>query len=358
VDIGPRRPGQRPTEGPADRRAGGSWHIENRVDRSRPVAEPRQDASVSGTRPTLRPEPAARGLASGDPEDLAERFGAAWDGMIDLAGQVPPELPSRLEGWTVRDVLVHLGSWDEHPTFASLLDDARHGRVHELDDADARNALVIAAHQDAGPDEILGALLAARDRGLDFLRSPDAPVIGREWTDSTLGQLPVTGVLFASAFELAVHALDIAEPEQVPPALLDAGVAALVDLAGALAARRGLRTSVAIVTPTGAWATSTEPSSWSTTPLGTVQPRDLRWPAVEGCAQDVLDAAAGRQLAAQLLLTRRLRLHDLPALLRLSPALEEVKGFPGGPTLRAATRTLGQTAQLIGRLGSAVRNRF
>ena len=53
-----------------------------------------------------------------------------------------------------------------------------------------------------------------------------------------------------------------------------------------------------------------------------------------------------------------LRLHDLPALLRLSPALEEVAGFPGGPTLRAAARTLGQTAQLIGRFGSAVRNRF
>ncbi|HET9658337.1 MAG TPA: maleylpyruvate isomerase N-terminal domain-containing protein [Kineosporiaceae bacterium] len=313
---------------------------------------------MSGTSPSLRPEPLSRGLASGDPEDLAELFAGAWDAMIDLAGRIYPDQPSRLDGWTVRDVLIHLGSWEEHRIFARLLDDARHGRVHELDDADARNDLVVAAHHDASAEEILAALADARDRGLDFLCSPEAHTLGREWTETALGQLPVAGVLAASTFELAVHALDIAEPEQIPVALLDAGVAALVDLVGALAARRGLRTMVAVVTPSGSWGTSTEPNSWMTVPLAPVQARELRWPAVEGCAQDILDAAAGRQLAAQLLLTRRFRLHDLPALLRLTPALEEVTGLPGGPALRAAARTLGQTAQLIGRLGNAVRNRF
>lgn len=310
-------------------------------------------------RPPLRPEPDACGLASAEPDELRELFAGAWDAMIDLAGRVPLEQASRLPGWTARDVLVHVGSWDEHPTFASLLDDARHGRVHELDDADARNAMVVAAHHDADRADIQQALRTARDRGLDFLGSAELTTIGQDWTDSTVGRLPVTGVLMAVSFELAVHALDVAEPGQVPGRLLDAGVGALVDLAGALAARRGLDVTVAVVTPVGSWATGCEPGAWTTValPAGT-RSKDLGWPAVEGRAQDVLDAAAGRQLAAQLLVTRRLKLHDVPALLRLSGALDEVTGLPGGSALHAATRALNQTARLIGRLGGAVRSRF
>jgi uncharacterized protein (TIGR03083 family) len=314
---------------------------------------------VSASRPGLRPEPSARGLATANPDDLAELFGGAWDAVIQLAGTVPLDRPSRLAGWTARDVLVHLGSWEEHRSFASLLDDARHGRVHEVDDADARNALLVAAHHDADADDITHALREARDRGLDFLRSPDVTSIGRDWTDSTVGPLPVAGVVMASGFELAVHALDVAEPARLPRPLLDAGVAALVDLAGALAARRGLELTVAVITPEGAWATDCLPGSWSTAPLpGTTTSRDLGWPAVEGLAADVLDAAAGRRLAAQLLITRRLRLHDVPALLRLSGALEEVTGLPGGSALSTAARALGQTVQLVSRLGGVVRNRF
>jgi uncharacterized protein (TIGR03083 family) len=301
----------------------------------------------------------SRGLASADPDDLVMLFTDAWDALIDLAARVPLDRPSRLEGWSTRDVLVHLGSWEEHRTFATLLDDARHGRVHEPDDADARNTLVIAAHHDASGDEIGQALQAARDRGRSFLSSGELITIGQQWTDSALGQLPVAGLVMASAFELAVHALDITDPGEVPAPLLDAGLAALVDLAGALAARRGLEITVAVITPAGGWVTDCEPGAWSTGALpGTSRARDLRWPAVEGQAHDILDAAAGRQLAAQLLVTRRLRLHDVPALLRLSSALDEVPGIPAGSALRATARALGQTAQLIGRLGNAVRSRL
>lgn len=314
---------------------------------------------MSVPQPFLRPEPGSRGLASAEPDELRELFAGAWDAMIELAGQVPLDQASRLAGWTAHDVLVHLGSWEEHPTFASLLDDARHGRMHEPDDGDARNALLVAAHHDADRDDIRQALRAARDRGLEFLGSAELSTIGTDWTRSSLGPLPVTGVVMAVAFELAVHALDVTEPGQVPPPLLDAGLAALVDLAGALAARRGLDVTVAVITPTGSWATGAEPGSWTTAALPQGRrARDLGWPAVEGTAHDVLDAAAGRELAAQLLVTRRLRLYDLPALLRLSVALDEVTGLPGGPALRATARALGQTAQLIGRLGGVVRNRF
>jgi uncharacterized protein (TIGR03083 family) len=314
---------------------------------------------VSASRPGPRPELSSRGLATSDADDLAALLVGAWNAVIELAETVPLDRPSRLTGWTVRDVLVHLGSWEEHRSFASLLDDARHGRVHEVDDADARNALLVAAHHDADADDIARALREARDRGLDFLRSPEVTSIGGDWTDSTLGPLPVAGLVMASGFELAVHALDVAEPAVLPRPLLDAGVAALVDLAGALAARRGLNLTVAVITPDGGWATSCAPGSWSTVPLpGTTTARDLGWPAVEGLAADVLDAAAGRRLAAQLLITRRLRLYDVPALLRLSGALEEVTGLPGGSALNTAARALGQTVQLVSRLGGAVRSRF
>lgn len=314
---------------------------------------------MSAPRPHLRPDPQSRGLASANAADLQDMFAGAWNAMIDLAARVPAGQPSRLEGWSAHEVLVHLGSWDEHRTFASLLDDARHGRVHEPDDADARNALVIAAHHDATGDDIDHALRTARDRGLEFLTSGELATIGPDWTDSALGQLPVAGVVMASTFELAVHALDLTEPGQVPAALLDAGVAALVDLVGALAARRGLEITVAVVTPIGSWATGCLPGAWMTIPLqGSTRARNLGWPAVEGTAPDILDAAAGRQLAAQLLVTRRLRLYDVPALLRLTGALEEVAGIPGGSALRTAARTLDQSARLIGRLGGAVRSRL
>ncbi len=313
---------------------------------------------MSGTRPPLAPEADERGLAGGDPAQVAELVSVAWTAGAQLAARLPLDAPSRLDGWTVRDVLVHLGSWEEHRTFATLFDDARHDRVHEVDDVDARNAHVVAAHHDASAAEIVAALEAARDRALEFFAAPDARSIGRAWTDSGVGPLPVGAVVLGSAFELAVHALDITSPDDVPPGLLDAGVAALVDLAGALAARRGLRATVAVVTPIGCWVTGAAGGAWSTMalPPGTLA-RDLGWPAVEGRAHDVLDAAAGRRLGAQLVATRSLRLYDLGGLLRLTSALDAVPGLPGGSALHAAAQALAQTGRMLSRLGGALRRR-
>lgn len=313
---------------------------------------------MSGTRLSLAPEANARGLSSGDPADIAALLDDAWTAVVELATSLSLDAPSRLEEWTVRDVLVHLGSWDEHLTFARLIDDARHGRVHDVDDAEARNALITAAHDDASAAEIATALETARDRALGFLASPEAASLGLTWTDSGVGSLPVSAVLLGSAFELAVHALDITSADEVSPALLNAGVAALVDLAGALAARRLINTTVAVVTPIGSWVTGTHERDWATMelPPGTMA-RSLGWPSVEGRAHDVLDAAAGRQLGAQLVLNRSLRLHDLPGLLRLTPALDAVPGLPGGSALHAAAQTLAQTGRMLSKFGTALRRR-
>jgi uncharacterized protein (TIGR03083 family) len=308
---------------------------------------------VPGAPEPLVPQPAEQGLASAAPRDVAELVDGAWAGLLEVADQVDPGAPSRLPGWTAHDVLVHLGNWPGEGRLDRQLEDARTGRLRSFDDVDARNAGLVAEHRDASRAEVLAALRAARERAAAFLADPDADVLGRRPVLSRVGELPATGVLVAQAFELAVHALDLvpAGAPAPPAALLDAGVGALVDVTAALAARRGLECSFAVVTPQARWAAGVRNEAWTTVRLeGAVPARQLPWPAVEATAADVLDAAAGRTLAAQLLLTRRLRLHDVPGLLRLLPALDAAPGLPGGSALQAAARAIGQAGALVGRL--------
>ena len=305
----------------------------------------------------LVPQPGERGLASTDPAQVAPLLDGAWAGLLEVAAEVDLDAPSRLERWSARDVLVHLGAWDGHRDMSNEVDEARSARVVSQDDRDARNAGLVAEHHDASREEVLEALSAARSRTADLLAHPEADVLGRRWVGSVVGDLPLTGLLVAQAYELAVHALDLAPAgaREPPSGLLDAGVAAVVDVTGALAARRGLSTSFCVVTPAGSWAVGAADDAWTTLRLGVdVLARDLPWPALEGSAADVLDATAGRTLAAQLVLTRRLRLHDVPGLLRLLPALEAAPGLPGGSAAQATLRTIAQTGRLAGRLGGGL----
>jgi len=305
----------------------------------------------------LRPEPTGRGFASVDPAEVADLVTAAWDGVAELAHRLDLDAPSRLPGWTVRDVLVHLGSWPEHVRFSRLVDDVRLGRVPERDDVDARNALVVAAHADAAPADVAAAMARARDGALAFLTSPDAERLGREPAESPVGPIPLTCVVAASAYELAVHALDVCPPGDAPAPVLHAGVGALVDTTGALVARAALTTRFAVFTPLGGWGCSGDGDGWTTLALGTsLNVDELGWPSLQGTAADVLDAASGRRPALQLVLTRRLRLGDVPGLLGLLPALESVPGLPGGKALRAAARTLARTGWMVGRIGATFRS--
>ncbi|HEY6795378.1 MAG TPA: hypothetical protein VI248_11930 [Kineosporiaceae bacterium] len=311
---------------------------------------------MSGARPPLRPEPTARGLASLDPAELAELVTTAWGGMIELSGGLDLERPSRRPGRTVRDVLIPLGSWPEHLRFERLVDEVRTRRVPARDDVGARNALVVAAHRDADPADIDAALRRARDAALAFLRSPEAEQLGRELADSPVGALPLSGVIAASAYQLALRALDVAPPDDVPAGLLDAGVGTLVDTTGALAARSGVSTTFAVLTQLGGWVSGSGPECWTTMRLPEGLPAaELGWPSLEGAAADVLDGSAGRRPVLSLVLARRLRLHDVPGLITLLPALEAVPGLPGGAGLRAATRALGRAGHLMGQLGAVVR---
>ncbi|GAB2676778.1 maleylpyruvate isomerase N-terminal domain-containing protein [Thalassiella azotivora] len=307
----------------------------------------------------LVPEPGERGLASCEPVDVAALLGPAWDGLVGMAADADLDAQTRLPGWTVRHVLVHLGRWDvDERRLERLVADARAGTVGTADDTDARNAGVVAAHHDASRAEVVGALEAARDAVLALLRGPEGAELGRRPVASVVGPLPLAGLLVAQAYELAVHGLDVADATAgtVPEQLLGAGVAGMTDVVGALSARHRVAATFAVATPQGCWATgSAEDGSWTTieVDLG-VRPARLGWPALAGEASDVLEAASGRALAAQLLATRRLRVHHPAGLVRLLPALRDVPGLPGGSALEASLGAIGQTGRLLARVSAGV----
>ena len=301
---------------------------------------------MSGSRGQVRPSPGERGLASHQPADVAALLDPAWACVERLAESIDLDAGTRLVGWTARDVLVHLGSWDDPGVEDSLshkVAEARGGLVEPAEDTGARNARLVATHHDATRDEVLSALQRARHSTSAYLLGPDVAATGTVPVSSVIGELPLTGLLVARAYELAVHSLDLAAAGAAPPddALLTAGLAALVDVTGALVARRELTTTFAVATPVAGWVVAAKGGDWTTAALE--RGRSLRSagaPGIEGAAADVLDASAGRAPAAQLLLTRRLRAHDVAGLLQVLPAIEDAPGVPSGAAVRAAARVL------------------
>jgi uncharacterized protein (TIGR03083 family) len=299
---------------------------------------------------SLLPGAGERGLSTWEAADLAELVVPAWDAFCELAAQVDLDARSRVPGWSARDVCVHLGSWPDYPSLQRLLDEARAGgitadvtanraapEVHF--DQDGHNAAVIAAHADATRDEVLDALRQARDNAADYLGSEEASRIGTITVRSVLGPLPLSAVVSAGSYELAVHALDLASAGAPPPPphLLTAGLSALVDVTGALAARCGIEATAGALAPEGGWVFATHGDDWLTTPLPDVP---TGWAVVDGPAAALLDASAGRRGVPGLLARREMRLHHLTGLLSLAPIIEAVPGLPGATSLGGAARHL------------------
>ena len=318
---------------------------------------------MSGSRSQVVPSRGERGLASHRPADVAALLDPAWAHVERVAERIDLDAGTRLGGWTARHVLVHLGSWDDPGIADSLahkVAEARGGLVEPAEDADARNARLVATHHDASRDEVLAALRRARQSTAAYLRGPDVAATGTVPVSSVIGELPLTGLLVARAYELAVHTLDLVPAGGAPPddALQTAGLGALVDVTGALLARQGLTTTFAVATPIAGWVVATSGGDWTTASLE--RGRSLRSagaPGVEGTAADVLDASAGRAPAAGLLLTRRLRPHDVAALLQMLPALENAPGLPGGAAVRAAARVLAGAGRAAGGLSARLPGR-
>ena len=297
----------------------------------------------------LLPISGERGLASHDVALLARSYLGAWDAFIDLAADVELDAPSRLSGWTGRDVLAHLGAWEDHVTMERLLAEAR-GTAHaERIDQDARNASVIARHRDATHGELIAALERARDAVADFLASDEAREFGVRRVDSVLGPLPLLAVVGAANYELAVHGLDLlpAGVAAVPAQVLHAGLGSLVDITGALAARQEITATVTGMTPFGGWAFGCRGQDWTTVELPAGPIEGI---GVEADAAVLLDVSAGRVAVPPLLVRRELRAHGTAGLMALAPIVEAVPGIPGGAALTTAARYVGGVGRLVQRL--------
>ena len=283
------------------------------------------------------PAPGRCGLAEHDPVETGRRVLAAWDAFLDVVHAPTTDLtrPSRLPGWSGADVCIHLGAWDDSQVLAGVLASARDGGAGETPAPDDSNAALVAAHREATPEQVVEALVAARTRLAAFFASDDARELGTALSSSAVGPLPVLSLVHAGCYELAVHALDLAPCGAPPPdpVLLDRGLAALIDVTGALSARAGFDITLTGQSPDGGWRFTSSRDGWTTEPVPAGRFDGV---GVRGTAVDLLDTSAGRSNLAQLLVTRRLVVQQLPQFLRLAPLLDDVPGLPGGAALRAA----------------------
>jgi uncharacterized protein (TIGR03083 family) len=272
----------------------------------------------------------------------------AWDAFLAQAEAVDLDRPSRLPGWRAHDICVHLGCWDDHTAMADLIASARAGGTGTPPDVDATNARVTAAHRDASREEVLEALYLNREATARYLvEEPEE--LDTAPTVSVVGRLPLLSVVLGQAYELAVHGLDLvgsgAQPP--PPDVLHSGLAALVDVTGALAASMDITGRVTLSTPDGGWRFLSYPHGWT---VDEVPPGPVDGPAVEARSDLLLEAASGRVNPVPAVARRRLRVHEVCGLLKLAPIVQAVPGIPGGPILQLAARTVGGAGGLLGRL--------
>ncbi len=288
------------------------------------------------------------GLAGAGRDVVGPLVLGAWDAFLGQAAAVDLDRPTRLPGWRAHEVCVHLGAWPDHAALADLVTSARAGGTGTPPDVDATNARVTAAHRDASHADVLAALRRNREATARYLADEPAE-LDTATTVSTVGRLPMLSVVLGQAYELAVHGLDLvplgAPPP--PPSVLQAGLAALAEVTGALAAATGIRGGAALFTPDGGWAFAADPPDWTVRRVDGGRPDGA---VVEAPAALLLEAASGRTNPAAALVRRQLRVRDLPELMRLAPIVESAPGIPGGPILALAGRTIGGAGDLLGRL--------
>ena len=272
----------------------------------------------------------------------------AWGAFLDQVATVDLDRPSRLSGWRAHEIAVHLGCWDDHTALADLIASARSGGTGTTPEVDAVNTRVVAAHRNASRDEVLAALRRNRDATARYLEEEPAE-LDTAPTVSVVGRLPLLSVVLGQAYELAVHGLDLVScgAEPPPPAVLQSGLAALVDVTGALAAACDITGGVTLATPDGGWAFDADGNGWT---VRRVPAGEVSGPAVEAAATLLLEAASGRINPVPAAATRRLKVHDVAGLLLLAPIVQKVPGIPGGPILQLAARTMGGAGGMLGRL--------
>jgi uncharacterized protein (TIGR03083 family) len=288
------------------------------------------------------------GMADAGRDQVRSMVLPAWDAFIAQVEAVDLNRRSRLPGWRVHEIAVHLGCWPDHQALADLIASARAGGTGDPPDVDSTNARVTAAHRDASREEVLAALRRNRQATADYLdHGPEE--LDRALTVSTVGRLPLLSVILGQAYELAVHGLDLADAgaPPVPGKVLQSGLAALADVTGALAASCDITGGATLATPDGSWRFDAGPDGWIVRQL---LPGDVVGTAVEGPADLLLEAASGRVNPVTAVARRRLKVHQLSGLLKLAPIVQVAPQIPGGPILQLAARTLGGAGGMLGRI--------
>lgn len=281
-----------------------------------------------------------KGLATDDGYPLTATVLSSWDAFIQQVEGADLTAKTRLSGWTVRDVVVHLGTWDGESALSATLATLGTDAVDTPIDPDEVNARMLAAHADASDEEVVAALRESRDGVRDVLESDLATERGLEPVASQLGAIPLLTLVHAGCYELAVHALDVAEAldTAVDESLLASGIAALADTTGCLASREGIDASIIINADDAPWSfTAVGDGSWTVHEVE----GSAHGPRVSGSATDLLEASAGRADPVRLVTMRHLKVKHLGGLLALTPIIDQVPGLPGGRGLKVAAKSLG-----------------
>jgi uncharacterized protein (TIGR03083 family) len=288
------------------------------------------------------------GMADAGRSQVGAMVLPAWDAFITQVAAVDLDRRTRLPGWRVHEIAVHLGCWPDHAALAGLIASARAAGTGTPPDVDGVNARVTAAHRDASREEVLAALRANRQATADYLAQEPAE-LDTAPAVATVGRLPLLSVVLGQAYELAVHGLDLADAgaPAVPVGVLQSGLAALADVTGALAAQSGITGGATLATPDGGWRFAADATGWT---VRRVPAADTSGTAVEAPADLLLEAASGRVNPVTALARRRLKVHDIGGLMRLAPIVQAAPGIPGGPILQLAARTVGGAGGVLGRL--------
>jgi hypothetical protein len=175
-----------------------------------------------------------------------------------------------------------------------------------------------------------------RDVGPQQLRTDALLSVG-----SPLGVLPVMTYLHAAAFQLAIAARDMEEAgAHANDELLVAGLRALVDTTGALAARMGIDTEFAVVTPLLSVVAVAKDGGWTVEEISSSLTAD-NLPGLEGEAGLLLDVASGRRNPVLALRGDGIKMNQPRRLMKLAAIAKENPGLPGGAVLRKAAPIVG-----------------
>jgi hypothetical protein len=298
---------------------------------------------MSGFPSASAPQRHDRGLASAGRRDLATQTATAWDDFLSVAASVDLDTPTRRRGSLGRAIVAKVGDWPESHQLTQILTDAQAGNLADVDQ-DAIDDRVIAAHANDDPAQLLAAVARARDSVTSWESDnlpwhPSFDEISMLEVGSPLGPLPVVTYAHAAAFQLAIGARDLqTNNNPIPTRLAFAGLRALVDTTGAIAARMGIDASLSVVTSAGSVYARSAEQGWTAGNLDSDDARAL--PGIEGEIGTVLDVAAGRQNPLGPFGKPKIAIRDLSHLLLLAPITQDVPGLPGGAVLRKAAGVL------------------